>query len=238
MLDTRAEVCVAADNSCLMHIGGGLRRGRAGVRTMHLAEVLAASEMSDRGFPAAARVALADSQLRRNLGVATSTIRAKRAAVVDELPDWQELRDAGAAIKARALATLPEQLERLEREVTAAGGTVHWARDAAEANATVIGLARDHGAREVIKVKSLATDEIELNAALAGAGIRAVETDLAELIIQLADDRPSHILVPAIHRNRAEIRELFQRTIAAGSAFRRSPRRWPRRPAATCASAS
>ena len=72
--------------------------------------------MSDRGFPAAARIALADSQLRRNLGVATSTIRAKRAAVVEELPDWQALRDAGAAIKARALATLPEQLERLERE--------------------------------------------------------------------------------------------------------------------------
>ena len=155
--------------------------------------------------------------------MATSTIRAKRAAVVEEVPDWQELRDAGAAIKARALATLPEQLERLEREVAAAGGTVHWARDAAEANAKVIGLARERGAREVIKVKSLATDEIELNAALARAGIRPVETDLAELIIQLADDRPSHILVPAIHRNRAEIRELFQRTIAAGEQLPEEP---------------
>ena len=179
--------------------------------------------MSEGGFPGAARLALADSQLRRNLGVATSTIRAKRAAVVEEVPDWQELRDAGAAIKARALATLPEQLERLEREVAAAGGTVHWARDAAEANAKVIALARERGAREVIKVKSLATDEIELNAALARAGIRPVETDLAELIIQLADDRPSHILVPAIHRNRAEIRELFQRTIAAGEQLPEEP---------------
>ena len=86
-----------------------------------------------------------------------------------ELPDWEALRDAGAAIKARAMATLPEQLERLEERVTAAGGTVHWARDGAEANAIIAGIARGHGADEVIKVKSLATDEIGLNEALATA---------------------------------------------------------------------
>ena len=80
-------------------------------------------------FPAAAREALGDAQLRRNLGKATTTIRAKRAAAVAELPDWEALRDAGAAIKARAMATLPEQLERLEERVTRAGGQVHWARD-------------------------------------------------------------------------------------------------------------
>ena len=172
--------------------------------------------MSATGFPAAARVALGNAQQRRNLGKATSTIRAKRAAVVGELPDWQALRDAGAAIKARAMATLPDQLERLEAAVTAAGGTVHWARDAAQANAIVAGIARAHDAREVIKVKSMATDEIGLNDALAADGIEAVETDLAELIVQLGHDRPSHILVPAIHRNRAEIRALFERTIAQG----------------------
>ncbi len=170
--------------------------------------------MSRGGFPAAAAAALDDAQLRRNLGKATSTIRAKRAAVVDELPDWQQLRDAGAAIKARALATLPEQLERLEASVEAAGGTVHWARDAPEANRIVAGIAGDHGFDEVVKVKSIATDEIGLNDALEAAGVRAIETDLAELIVQLADDRPSHILVPAIHRNREEIRELFAGTIA------------------------
>jgi L-lactate dehydrogenase complex protein LldF len=168
------------------------------------------------GFPEAARAALGDSQLRRNIGKATTSIRAKRAAVVAELDDWEALRDAAAAIKARALATLPEQLERLEASVTAAGGVVHWARDAAEANAIVAGIARDHGFEEVIKVKSLATDEIGLNAALAREGIAAVETDLAELIVQLGGDRPSHILVPAIHRNREEIRELFARTIGDG----------------------
>src|SRR3954469_15796575 len=166
-----------------------------------------------RGFPAAARVALSDTQLRRNLGKAVTAIRVKRAGVVAELDDWEALREAGAAIKERALATLPEKLERLEERVEAAGGTVHWARDGAEANAIVAGIARDHGSDEVIKVKSLATDEIGLNEALALRGIGAVETDLAELIVQLGDDAPSHILVPAIHKNRAEIREIFLRTM-------------------------
>src|SRR5918999_1687912 len=168
------------------------------------------------GFPTAARSALADAQLRRNLGKATTAIRAKRARTVAELPDWEALRDAGAAIKARAMATLPEQLERLEESVARAGGTVHWARDGAEANAIVARIAGGHGAREVIKVKSLVTDEIGLNEALAEHGIAAIETDLAELIVQLGDDEQSHILVPAIHRNRAEIRALFERTIAQG----------------------
>ncbi|HEY0632374.1 MAG TPA: hypothetical protein VGC98_09995, partial [Thermoleophilaceae bacterium] len=108
------------------------------------------------GFPEAARRELGNEQLRRNLAKATTTIRAKRAVVVDELPDWEALRDAGAAIKARAMATLPEQLERLELGVIAAGGHVHWARDAAEATAIVAGIAKRAGAREVIKVKSLA----------------------------------------------------------------------------------
>jgi L-lactate dehydrogenase complex protein LldF len=168
------------------------------------------------GFPAAAKVTLRDAQLRRNLGKATTTIRAKRAGVVAELPDWEALRTAGEAIKRRAMATLPEQLERLEASVTAAGGTVHWARDGAEATRIVAELASAHGADEVIKVKSLATDEIELNEGLAERGVHAIETDLAELIVQLGDDTQTHILVPAIHRNRAEIRALFERTIAQG----------------------
>ena len=167
-----------------------------------------------KGFPAAAAETLQNAQLRRNLGKATSTIRAKRARTVAELPDWEALRDAGAAIKARAMATLPEQLERLEASVTRAGGVVHWARDGAEANAIVASVARAHGAREVIKVKSIATDEIGLNEALAAEGISAIETDLAELILQLSHDRTSHILVPAIHRNRMEIKALFERTIS------------------------
>jgi L-lactate dehydrogenase complex protein LldF len=160
-------------------------------------------------FPAAARRALADPQLRRNLGAATATIRAKRAAVVAEVPDWEQLRTAGQAIKTAAMASLDSCLKRLEAQVQARGGTVHWARDAAEANSIVTGLVRATGAAEVVKVKSMATDEIGLNEALAAAGITAHETDLAELIVQLGRDRPSHILVPAIHRNRSEIRDIF-----------------------------
>ena len=166
-----------------------------------------------KGFPAAAHETLQNTQLRRNLGKATTTIRAKRLRAIGELPDWEALRDAGAAIKARAMATLPEQLERLEESVTRAGGVVHWARDGAEANAIVASIAGEHGAREVIKVKSIATDEIGLNDALAAKGISAIETDLAELILQLSNDKTTHILVPAIHRNRMEIKALFERTI-------------------------
>jgi L-lactate dehydrogenase complex protein LldF len=165
------------------------------------------------GFPKAARSALANSQLRRNIGHATSTIRAKRARVVGEVDDWEALRDAGAEIKERTLRHLDVHLERLEEAVTRAGGTVHWARDGAEACAIVADVARAHDSREVIKVKSLATDEIELNEALERAGVHAVETDLAELIIQLDGDSQSHILVPAIHRNRAEIAQIFRREL-------------------------
>jgi iron-sulfur cluster protein len=166
-------------------------------------------------FPVAARAALADTQLRTNLARATATIRAKRAKVVAEVDNWEDLRVAGAAIKDRALFRLDEQLELLERRLTEAGATVRWARDAAEACAIVAEVAKAHGADEVVKVKSMATAEIELNEALAKEGIAAWETDLAELIVQLGDDLPSHILVPAIHRNRAEIREIFLRRMAA-----------------------
>jgi L-lactate dehydrogenase complex protein LldF len=160
-------------------------------------------------FPVAVRGPLRDEQLRANLRFATTTIRAKRARVVSEVDDWEELRAAGAAIKADVLARLPELLEQFEAATTAAGSVVHWARDAAEACTIVSDLVREAGAREVVKVKSMATQEIGLNEALAAAGIDAVETDLAELIVQLADDRPSHILVPAIHYNRSQIRDLF-----------------------------
>jgi L-lactate dehydrogenase complex protein LldF len=167
-------------------------------------------------FPDAAHVELANTQLRTNLRNATDTIRAKRARVVGEMPDWEELRDAGRAVKVDVMARLDEYLVQFEEAVEAAGGRVHWARDAAEANAVVIEIARTHRATDLVKMKSLTTDEIELNAALEAAGIDALETDFAELILQLDGDWPSHILVPAIHRNRSEIRDLFARTIAPG----------------------
>ncbi len=169
----------------------------------------------DRAFPKAAAAALGDAQLRANLAHATTTIRGKRARVVAEVPDWEALRVAGAAVKDEVLAHLDRYLVQLEQNVAFRGGVVHWARDAVEANRIVTDLVRATGADEVVKVKSMATQEIGLNEALAAAGIAAWETDLAELIVQLGHDTPSHILVPAIHRNRTEIRDIFAREMAA-----------------------
>ncbi|MEL4163257.1 lactate utilization protein B [Corynebacterium bovis] len=166
-------------------------------------------------FPEVARHELGNIQLRSNLQHATQTIRAKRAARVAEMPDWEALRDAGSALKQDVMARLPELLVQFEEAFTARGGHVHWARDADEANRIITGLVEEHapltadGRREVIKVKSMATQEIGLNEHLAEHGVDAYETDLAELIVQLGGDRPSHILVPAIHRNREEIRRIF-----------------------------
>jgi L-lactate dehydrogenase complex protein LldF len=162
-------------------------------------------------FSEAARRQLGNAQLRRNLRQATHTIRDKRRLAVSELEDWEQLRTAGERIKSHALRHLDVHLESLERSVTRAGGKVHWAAHGAAANAIVADLVTATGATEVVKVKSLTTDETGLNAALAAKGITAHETDLAELIIQLDGDSSSHILVPAIHRNRAEIRELFRK---------------------------
>ena len=127
-------------------------------------------------FERAAPAALADPVTRRNVLKATTSIRARRAQVVGETIDWEELRDAGAAIKERALGRLDELLVQLEASVTAAGGQVHWARDALEANELVTALVAATGEREVVKVKSLTTDEIGLNDALAGGGLTVVET--------------------------------------------------------------
>ena len=164
-------------------------------------------------FQESAKVSLADSQLRRNIGKAAKGIREKRAVAVAELPDWQELREAGRALKERTLRHLDDYLLQFEESVQRSGGHVHWARDAEEANRIIAGIAKQHDADEVVKVKSIATDETKLNEHLEGEGITPHETDLAELIIQLAGETSSHILVPAIHKNRAEIREIFLREL-------------------------
>ncbi|MDN5727712.1 MAG: LUD domain-containing protein, partial [Propionibacteriales bacterium] len=162
-------------------------------------------------FPDAAHHELANDQMRTNLRHATHSIRDKRLKVVGELPDWEDLRSAGSATKEAAMADLPALLEQFEANFTARGGIIHWARDAEEANRIVASLVREQDTEEVVKVKSMATEEIGLNDHLAAEGIEAFETDLAELIVQLGHDKPSHILVPAIHKNRSEVREIFLR---------------------------
>ncbi len=167
-------------------------------------------------FPAAARELLQDSQIRKNVRHATGVITAKRAKVVDEMPDWQALRDSGSAIRRHALDHLDQYLLQFEAACTAAGGHVHWASDAAEANRIAVGIvegyyANHKTAKEVIKIKSMVTEEIGLNHALEGVGVHVTETDLAELIIQMGHDKPSHIIAPALHKNRQQVREMFRR---------------------------
>jgi L-lactate dehydrogenase complex protein LldF len=162
-------------------------------------------------FPMAAHSLMGNSQLRKNVRHATDVIRNKRGIVVGEMPDWQALRESAKRIREHTMQHLDLYLEQFERNCTAAGGIVHWARDAEEARAIVVGLARAAGAREVIKIKSMTTEEIFLNPALQAAGIQPFETDLAELIIQLGHDQPSHVVVPALHKNRQQIREIFVR---------------------------
>jgi L-lactate dehydrogenase complex protein LldF len=166
-------------------------------------------------FPIAAQKAVGDSQLRKNVRHATDVIQAKRARVVAETRDWEALREAGKRIREHTMQHLDSYLLQFEENCVRAGGHVHWARDAAEAREIVVRLAKEacahQSACEVIKIKSMTTEEIELNQALEGAGIRPYETDLAELIIQLGHDQPSHIVVPALHKNRQQIRELFRR---------------------------
>jgi len=160
-------------------------------------------------FPAAAKKLVSNTQLRHNVRHATDVIRGKRNRVVGEVHDWEKLRDSAHEIKQHTLRHLDFYLEQFEAACTAAGGRVHWASDAAEANKIAIEILRSHEASEVIKVKTMTSDEVGMNAALEAAGITPFETDLADLIVQLGQDRPSHIVVPALHRNKMEIRRLF-----------------------------
>lgn len=162
-------------------------------------------------FPKAALRVLGDQQLRANVRHATDVIQGKRNRLVAEKQDWAELRDAASAIRAHVLEHLGEYLEQFEERCTAAGGVVHWAADAEEARQITLEILREEQAEEVIKIKTMTSAEIELNPALEHAGIHAIETDLAELILQLGDEEPSHIVVPALHVNRRQVREIFAR---------------------------
>jgi L-lactate dehydrogenase complex protein LldF len=162
-------------------------------------------------FPEAALPILQNTQLRKNVAHATDVIQGKRNRLVEEKKDWQELRTSASAIRAHVLANIAEYLEEFEKRCTTAGGVVHWANDAVEARAIILSILLEEKASEVIKIKTMTSAEIKLNPALEAAGISAIETDLAELILQLGEDEPSHIVVPALHVNRQQVREIFAR---------------------------
>ncbi|MEX1080456.1 MAG: LutB/LldF family L-lactate oxidation iron-sulfur protein, partial [Halofilum sp. (in: g-proteobacteria)] len=157
----------------------------------------------------AAREALTDAPLQKALENVQRGFPGKRADAIARLPEWEAVREHGTAIRSHAVAYLDEYLERFEQQVSASGGQVHWARDAGEAREAVAGICRAAGARTVTKGKSMATEEIGLNDHLQGLGFEPVETDLGEYILQLRGDKPSHIIAPAIHLRRDQIRAAF-----------------------------
>ena len=142
-------------------------------------------------------------------------VRARRDAAADHVPDWEALRQEAASIKRDALTRLPELWKLFEERATQAGATVHWARDAEEHNRIVSELLTTRGIRRVVKSKSMLTEECGLNPHLEARGIEVVDTDLGERIVQLRNERPSHIVMPAIHLKRGEVGELFHREMGS-----------------------
>ena len=167
-------------------------------------------EATSHAFADNARAGLADPVLRRALGMAGAGFPARRAEAIARLPEFEALRDQGKAIKDHTIAHLDFYLEIYEKNVTASGGAVHWARDAAEARAAVLGICRSVGAKIVTKGKSMVAEEIALNEHLEANGITPVETDLGEYIIQLRHEPPSHIIAPAIHLMKEQVEETFR----------------------------
>ena len=167
------------------------------------------SQLRAEDFAENARAALRDPVLTGALRRATDTFAERRTGAIAAVPEWEALRTQAAAIKAHTLARLDHYLEQFVAKAEAAGAVVHWASDAAGACAIVRALAQQRGAKRLVKSKSMATEEIHLNAALAQDGAEPVETDLGEWIIQLAGETPSHIIVPAIHKTKEGIGQLF-----------------------------
>jgi L-lactate dehydrogenase complex protein LldF len=162
-------------------------------------------------FARAAAKALADDERRNILAKAIFHIHALRRKSVDAMPDFTDRRARAVAVREKTLAMLPDLLETLEAKVTAAGGVVHYAEDGPGAAALITRLLVSRGVKLAVKGKSMVSEEIGLNDALAEAGIEAVETDLGEYIIQLAGEKPSHILAPALHVSKEQVSELFDR---------------------------
>jgi L-lactate dehydrogenase complex protein LldF len=161
------------------------------------------------GHPAAAARFLRDAERATWHDAALWHVRARRDAAAAAVPEWEQLRERAAALRRHTLARLDEYLEEFERNATRLGARVHWAADAAEHNAIVLGILRGRGAERVVKSKSMLTEECGLNAHLESHGIEVVDTDLGERIVQLRREAPSHIVLPAIHLRKEEIGELF-----------------------------
>jgi len=157
--------------------------------------------------------AMKDTFLQEALTIATTKFIGLRREAFAGFPEGEALRDQARAIKEATLQELDRHLETLIANVERLGGHVHYAAAPVEARSIIVDIARRTGARMAVKSKSMATEEIHLNEALEAAGITPVETDLGEYIIQLAHERPSHIIAPAIHKTKGQVAELFTREL-------------------------
>jgi len=160
-------------------------------------------------FKARSRGVLNDPGQRKNFRGAMDFLQAKRSAQFPDQDELASLRELGATIRRYSLAHLPQLLEQLETNLRANGVQVHWAQNAVDANAIALGIAHRVEAQRIIKGKSMVSEEIEFNHAMEAAGIEAFESDMGEYIVQLADEKPSHIIMPAIHKTKQEIAKLF-----------------------------
>src|SRR5437868_1889111 len=165
---------------------------------------------TSHSFPANARAGLADPILQQALGLARTGFPQRRLEAIARLPEFEELREEGRAIKDHVLAYLDFYLELYERNVAASGGHVHWARNAEEARAAILDICRAANAKIVTKGKSMVAEEIALNDHLEANGITPIETDLGEYIIQLRHEPPSHIIAPAIHLMKEQVADTFR----------------------------
>jgi L-lactate dehydrogenase complex protein LldF len=152
---------------------------------------------------------LAEPHAPASLGISAEKSSKGNRAILDAIPQFQDWRTAAERIKTYALANLDKLLVEFEQNITARGATVLFAKDAAEANRYVLEIAKEHNVKSVVKSKSMVSEETELSHVLEDAGIRAVETDLGEYIVQLAHQRPVHIVTPAIHMSAADVGHLF-----------------------------
>ncbi len=220
--ESGAEVVVMAETGCLMNIQGGLEKiqfahprnashpgpGTAGdnrrAGEISMSEILEKIDFRYNSQHVPSRISdtfqVGSAEFIRDRDLTEQEYGVER---------WQELRQLGHDMRLHAIEHLGEYLEILEAQVEAAGGHVHWARTAEEARRIVVEIARRQDVKKIVKVKSMTSEEINLNPDLEKAGISAVETDLGEFIVQLAGQRPSHITGPALHMTKEEIAQLF-----------------------------
>ncbi|MFM2342347.1 MAG: hypothetical protein RLZZ592_2000, partial [Pseudomonadota bacterium] len=166
-----------------------------------------------RQFKANTRVAVDDDHLRASFRSAMDFLQTKRAGHFSDRDGFEALRGVGEAVRQYSLSRLPELLERLETNLKARGVQVHWAQTPEDANAIFLAIAQRHGARGMVKGKSMVSEEIELNHRMLEHGIDCLESDMGEYIVQLAGERPSHIIMPAIHKTKQQIAALFEEKI-------------------------